>query len=172
MKNISLIFSITLCILAFAACNNKGIRDTKQENTTELSDSIPNCEVSSFKASLQSFYQSNSICSCFGGLPYCAIVSKSKDSTRYNIDKSIITSSSDRMPLYDAHIKLITEDLHNESAAQALSNIKQLFMNNNYTLSSPSLVQEYYRNFIVYLDFYKTQSTQIQDKLDSNLQGD
>lgn len=169
MKKNTFIYLLFIALLlpSLSSCNKK---QTKEITYADLPSNVPDCEVSSAKGELQSFCRNSSICSCYGGLPYCQIKSKDKDSIYYDTQKSVITTSADVIPLYDAHIQYIANDLKNPNAAEALSNIKKLFVNNNYHISTPELLEEYYKNFRIYTAFYKAQPLRVRDKLDNNLQ--
>lgn len=157
-----------MLLVTLTACHKKN--NTKSDSTplSELPHNVPSCEVTTSKGTLYSFYRNNFVCSSIGGLPYCQISPKNGDSLKYDMEKSTIEITSDMIPLYDKHIHFIAEDLHNDKAAQALANIKQLFVDNDYKISTPDLIKKYYDNFIIYTEFYKKQSLRIRDKLDGD----
>ena len=69
------------------------------------------------------------------------------------------------MPLYDEDSQYIEQILHHVAAAQALRNIKQLLIDNQYVLSSESAIQTYLENAAVYAEFSNAQPDSVIDRL-------
>ncbi len=80
----------------------------------------------------------------------------------------IIEATPEMMKLYDEDIEYV-ETLGGKAAAEAMRNIKQLFIDNNYVISSEKDVTEYYKNVNVYSEFISTQPEEVVDRL-SNLE--
>jgi len=77
----------------------------------------------------------------------------------------IIECSPEQLLEYDDAVNYISNDLHNETAAQALRNIKQLFINNNFCISSPLEVEKYNHYLRVYANFIASQPDSVVDRL-------
>lgn len=103
---------------------------------------------------------------CTGGLAGC-LNSHSCNNNPANCSHStvIIESSPDKIPLFNDAIHYIANDLNNAKAAQALRNIKQLFLFNNYRIESPIEVEKYCHNLKVYADFIETQPSEVIEQL-------
>ena len=69
------------------------------------------------------------------------------------------------MPLYDEDADFIEQTLHHAEAALALRNIKQLFLDNQYVLSTPKTIQAYLENVAVFVSFIQTQPQRVIDRL-------
>lgn len=138
-------------------------------NSTELFDSkdnvTPCCQVQCRLSSCKKM-GSPCQCTCVGGMALCFDPSISDNpASKSSMPTVIIESSPDKMPLFDESIRYIANNLHNAKAAQALRNLKQLFMVNNYKIDTPIEIEKYYYNLKVYTDFIETQPEEVVDLL-------
>ncbi|MCR4964091.1 MAG: hypothetical protein K6A41_00380 [Bacteroidales bacterium] len=142
-----------------------------QTTTTELSgtkdDTPPCCRVMCRMGSCET-YQSPCHCTCVAGLPVCGGLGNGGDpAQKGEVPKIVVKATQAMMPLYDEDADYIEQTLHHAGAAQALRNIKQLFIDNQYVLSTPATIQAYLENAAVYESFIQTQPQEVIDRLSS-----
>ncbi len=66
--------------------------------------------------------------------------------TNLSTEGVVVEASAELMEVYDEDINYLKRKKNTDEAVQSLENIKQLFMDNNYVLDTPELVEEYNLN--------------------------
>lgn len=166
-----LVLALSSC-LVLISCNNESKQSatTTQDVSVQKESTTPCCEVACRRGTCKSYtYPCN--CTCVAGQPICGGIAtgggddQSKAvSTNYNV---VIEATQSMMKLYDEDIEYIAKTLGNAQAADALRGIKQLFLDNNFTISSKDAVKSYFNYIQVYSDFIATQSEDVIDRLSS-----
>lgn len=170
-KLIVFVVLVSSVCLGMVSCNidSKKTETTAQESLQQKDSTVPCCEVSCRRGSCRSYsYPCN--CTCVAGQPICGGVKEeggeqSKDvAANYKV---VIEATQDMLKLYDDDIEYIAKTLGNAPAADALRGIKQLFLDNNFTISSEKAVKNYWDYLKIYSDFIDTQSEEVIDRLSS-----
>lgn len=170
MKNLIVVFVIVVSsCLVLVSCNHeaKNAESSPQEVVEQKDSTVPCCEVVCRRGSCKS-YVTPCNCTCLAGQPVCGGIreeggEQSKVATpNYNV---VIEATPEMMKLYDQDIEYVLKTLGNASAADALRGIKQLFLDNNFVISSEKAVKSYFEYMEVYSDFIDTQSEEVIDRL-------
>ena len=149
------------------SCHSDGEENTtpsqEEYNTKDIDP--PCCEVVCRRGACFA-YESPCQCICVAGQPVCGGANHGGDNQKGNqIPKIVVKATPAMMPLYDEDSQYIEQILHHVAAAQALRNIKQLLIDNQYVLSSESAIQTYLENAAVYAEFSNAQPDSVIDRL-------
>lgn len=77
----------------------------------------------------------------------------------------IIEASADLMSVYDEDINYLKRQPNAEMAVLALEHIKQLFLDNDFVLDTPELIDEYNQTIKRYADCLRNQPSNVRDKM-------
>ena len=162
--------TLLLCVITmtlFLSCHPDGKENTTpaQEEYNTKDNDHPCCEVVCRRGACRT-YESPCQCLCEAGQPICHGLNQGGDDPKgSHIPKIIVKATPGMMSLYDEDIQYIEQTLHHTAAAQALRNIKQLLIDNQYVLSSESAIQAYLENAAVYVEFANIQPDSVIDRL-------
>lgn len=148
-----------------SSCHAPGTTDSRDNGSmVKEGDDTPCCEVTCRRGSCKR-YASPCCCTCYMGQPVCSEFGDTGNPNPKgnNTSQVIIEASPATMAIYDQDIQYVRDVLHGQEAATALSNIKQLFLDNNYAITSPEDVQTYLDNVHIFYEFMKTQSDHAQN---------
>ena len=155
--------------VTFGLVSCKEETQTQSVGLNEVLDSkdnkTPCCEVQCRRGSCRT-YESPCNCTCVAGQPVCgALGNGGSPGQKGGTPKIVVEATPEMMALYDADIQYIEQTLHNTEAAQALRNIKQLLVDNQYVLSTSNAISAYVDNVGVYEQFINTQPDEVIDRL-------
>lgn len=101
-------------------------------------------------------------------ISHCGCKNKSAEKDVTTPISQIIEVDSTTLDIYDQDIAYLREKFPREKEAiKALENIKQLFVQNNYAITKPEDLEEYYRNLEIFSEFVDKQSFIVKDRLSS-----
>lgn len=169
MKRFLTIAMLTISIsLGLISCDSEAQHsETTHQSAADSKDkTIPCCQVTCRRGTCIC-YKYPSSCSCIAGQPVCGHVDPGGDASKAGAENLnvIIEATPAMMELYDEDITFISTTLGIRDAADALQNIKQLFIDNNYSIASEDAIREYHKNLNVYIEFIGTQTEDVVDRL-------
>jgi hypothetical protein len=130
-------------------------------NSNKANNSETCCTVRCRKGSC-SATKSPCSCTCLRGQPMCGTAAPS---TVSNFDRVIYLENEEQLASYDNLANYLTQ-LSAHNVANSIKKTKQLFIENNWVLSTPATLTAYDNYMKVFFEFYKRQSEDIQNKIE------
>lgn len=167
MKAFFKIISVFLFLMIFSmfttSCEKNGIdagvkeASVLDEKMGEVSKAQETCCTVTCRRGNCTVNSSPCSCTSLGGQPICS-------STGSN-SRTVITASEDIMISYD-NLASYIQSIGAPQVADAILDIKELFVTNHFELSSLADIKKYDELLNIYIEFYKSQSVAVQDKME------